>query len=125
MLGGEKIFMKIDTEKNQLEVELNWWEKIVSFHGNFSIPFQNITSVSLGKPKQGGREARRLGIFIPGFIKSGTFHNDRGKEYWLWVRGSKPISVALKNEEFDIMILGVNDDQYWQMMIKSKVKREI
>jgi len=114
--------MKLEIGELGLKVELNWWETLVSFHGNFSIPFQSITSVSLGKPKQGWKEARTLGTFIPGLIKSGMFRNERGKEFWLWVRGRKPITIELKNGKFDRLILGVNDDQYWQMQINAKIR---
>jgi len=117
--------MKINTEGNQLKVELSWWEKIVSFHGNITIPFENIAGVDLGKPKQGWKEVRKLGTFIPGLVKAGLFRNDRGNEFWLWVLGKKPISIVMRGEQFDRMILGVDDDQYWQMMIKNKVKRKI
>ena len=117
--------MKINTEGNRLKVEFSWWEKIVSFHRNFSIPFQNVAGVVLGKPKQGWKEIRKLGTFIPGLIKAGIFRNDRGNEFWLWVFGRKPISILLRGEQFDRMVLGVDDDQYWQMMITSKAGRKI
>ena len=113
--------MKLEIEDAVLKIELSWWEKLLSFHGDFSIPLYNIVSVELDRPKQGWKELRAPGTFFPGLIKAGSYRNEHGKEYWFLVYNGKPITLTLKNENFDRLIIGVDDNQYWQMMITNKL----
>jgi hypothetical protein len=74
--------MQINHTSTELFIELSFWEKVLSLHGNFQIPKNNITSITEGKPNSSWLDLKIPGTFFPGLIKAGTFYTRRGKEFW-------------------------------------------
>ena len=101
--------MVITQKHNELAIELSFWEKIWSLHGNFQIPKSNIVSIGEGNPKSSWSELRVPGTFLPGFIKAGTFYTRRGREFWYVTRNTPRIyTIELANMSYHRLVLGTD-----------------
>lgn len=109
--------MKLNIEKNFLKIELEWWEKILAFHGSFEIPLSHIVSVGTALPPTTWKEFKCPGSYMPGIIKSGTYYTGRGKEFWCVTRGKSVLQIELNGEGFARMILEVADNSFWKNQI--------
>jgi hypothetical protein len=109
--------MKLSIEGNLLKIELEWWEKILAFHGSFEIPLSHITSADTILPPTTWKEFKCPGSYIPGIIKSGTYYTNRGKEFWCITRGKSVLQIGLDGERFSRLVLEVNDSSFWKGQI--------
>lgn len=101
--------MTITIKENEITVDLSFWEKLWSLHGNFQIPKSNIVSISKGGPHSSWFDLRIPGTFLPGVIKAGTFYTRRGREFWYVRYGSPRIySIELVNMSFKRLVLGTS-----------------
>jgi hypothetical protein len=50
---------------------------------------------------------------IPGIIKVGTYYSSRGKEFWYVTQKQNYLTLELKDESFQRIILTLDDNQVW------------
>ena len=119
--------MKISFQNDKLKIELKLWEKIFSVKtSDIEIALKSIKCVSTEKPKFTWKWLRCPGTFLPGVIAAGTYYAKREdkweKEFWCLTRGRKLLVLELKDEKYTRIILGVNDNNYWKMMIDGMIR---
>ncbi len=113
--------MKIGIVHGFLQINLEWWEKILAVHGSLKIPITHIMSAHIGQPPPTWKEARCPGTFLPGVIKAGTYYSKRGKEFWCVTRGKDALRIELRGEGFSRLVLGIEDGPLW----KDTISREL
>lgn len=97
----------------------------MSFKSKLVIPVAHIVSVSRQEPVVSWKDIRAPGSFIPGLIKAGTYYSSRGKEFWVTVREKTPVTLELKNEKYQRVILGVDNVEALLEMLKSTGVKEV
>ncbi len=115
--------MNIVIDKDVMSIELSNLEKILSFHNSLKLPISQITEVSDTLLPPTWKEIRAPGTAIPGLIKAGTYYTFRGKEFWMLKKKDNPIRIELKNNKFKRLILGVNDYEKRDSIIKNLKER--
>lgn len=101
--------MNIIITPTEVRIELSFWEKVWSLHGNFQIPRSNITSISTGNPKSSWFDLRVPGTFLPGLIKAGTFYTRRGREFWYVIHNHPRIyTIELTNMAYKRLVVGTS-----------------
>jgi hypothetical protein len=116
--------MKLHLENSTLNIELNTSEKVLSLPGSLAIPWTHITEVKAAEPASNWWDIRAPGTFLPGVIKAGTYYTRRGKEFWYYPKGKKPLVLELRDENYKRIILGLDDAASWQKKIQEQVKKE-
>jgi hypothetical protein len=48
----------------------------------------------------------------------------RGKEFWCYKKGKKPLVLKLRNESYKRVILGLDDAAAWQEELQGRVGKE-
>jgi len=101
--------MNIRVTNTEITIELSFWEKVWSLHGNFQIPKSNIVSISKAAPKSSWFDLKIPGTFFPGLIKAGTFFTRRGREFW-YVTYTHPYiyTIELTNMSYKRLVLGTD-----------------
>ena len=110
--------MKLELDGETLRIELGWWQKLLSIHfPTLEIPLSDIESVETRRPRTHWREVRFPGTFVPWLVKAGTYRWDERREFWCVTRGQPVLRIALRNEYFDSLTLGVEDNERWAQAI--------
>ncbi|HCN74643.1 PH domain-containing protein [Pseudolactococcus plantarum] len=108
-------------EKDRLIIEPKGLDKIWSFTNKIEIPFKNIISVSIDKKITNERKGIRL-LGLATFSKwSGTFISKKEKNFWNVTRTETPIVIALRNEKFKRLIIGVANAEEWAIKLNRLV----
>jgi hypothetical protein len=58
---------------------------------------------------------------FPGLVKAGKYYSSRGKEFWCFVKGKKPLLIEIDNNSFKRLVLGVDQNEYWNQRLSSKI----
>ena len=98
---------RIVPQNDTITIELEFFEKLLSLHGDFKLDRSSISEVSTTKIDISWKELRAPGSFIPGLIKSGTYYTGQGKEFG-YVSRSKPhqLIIELQNYTYKRLVLG-------------------
>ncbi|MUG95662.1 hypothetical protein F7734_26220 [Scytonema sp. UIC 10036] len=107
--------MNISLMNEKLEIQWEWYEQMLAFNinKNFMIPLNHIEAVSIVPPTSSWTEIRSPGLIIPGVLKVGTYYSSRGKEFWYVARDRDYLTLDLKNESFNRIILTIDDNHTW------------
>ena len=89
--------MNLSIEDGLLKIDLSRVEKVLSVHGSFRTPLEQVESVSTGVPRQSWRDLRVPGTFLPWVVKAGTYLTERGREFWYVTRNRGFLTIELKN----------------------------
>lgn len=110
--------MHVRLDNHKLVIELNFWEKLWSlqFNHTWEIPFNHIERVSTNTPSSNWktlnwREVKLPGTFVPGVIKAGTYYTERGREFWYVTDDKNYLTLDLKDEFYQSVILTVEQNQ--------------
>ena len=114
--------MNLSIEDGLLKIDLSRVEKVLSVHGSFRTPLEQVGSVSTGVPRQSWRDLRVPGTFLPWVVKAGTYLTKRGREFWYVTKNRGFLTIELKNGNYKRIVLGLNDNQHWADQIESSVK---
>ena len=117
--------MELRIKNSALHIELNTSEKILTLHGSFVLPWSHITEVKATEPESKWWDIRAPGTFLPGVIKAGTHYTKRGKEFWCYKKGKKPLVLELRNESYKRVILGLDDAAAWQEELQGRVSKDM
>ena len=114
--------MNLSIEDGLLKIDLSRVEKVLSVHGSFRTPLEQVESVSTEVPRQSWRDHRVPGTFLPWVVKAGTYLTERGREFWYVTRNRGFLTIELKNGSYKRIVLGLNDNQHWADQIESSVR---
>jgi hypothetical protein len=60
------------------------------------------------------------GTYLPGFICAGTYHGERGKEFWDTAFKGNAVEINLRQEQFSRMVVDVkNPDEVIEQLTSS------
>ncbi|MBW4487488.1 MAG: hypothetical protein KME12_06835 [Trichocoleus desertorum ATA4-8-CV12] len=109
--------IKIDNDK--FCIELNFWEKLWSlqFNHTWQIPLSHIERATTTAPMSNWKEinwkeVKMPGTFVPGVIKAGTYYTERGREFWYVTDDKNYLTLDLKNEFYQKVILTVGQSHF-------------
>lgn len=107
--------MLLSISDTDFKIDLDLWERIWAFYFNadLHIPLVHIVRASIEEPSSDWREVRMPGTAIPGVIKAGTYYTSRGKEFWYVTRSSHYLTLELKDEFYQKIVLTVEQNQTW------------
>ena len=111
--------MKLHIDGENLRIELGWWQKLLAFHfQSLEIPLAHIERVDTDRPRTHWMEVRLPGSFIPWLVKAGTYRRAGRRDFWCTTLGQPVMRLALRNEYFDSLTLGIEDNERWAQAIK-------
>ena len=100
----------ITRNNDEFIFEVKGMHKLWSFKSQITIPSSHIVSAYQDKDELKGWKGWRLpGTFIPFMIIAGTFYKDHEKDFWDSTDKSKCIIVELKDEQYNKLIIEVED----------------
>jgi hypothetical protein len=90
--------------------EVKGMHKLWSFKSEITIPAGHITAAYQNTKSLTEWEGWRMpGTFIPSVIVAGTFYKDHEKDFWDTTNINKCIIVELKDEQYNKLIIEVED----------------
>ncbi len=111
--------MKLHIDGENLRIELDWWRKLLAFHfQSLEIPLGHIEGVETDRPRTHWMEVRLPGSFIPWLLKAGTYRRAGRRDFWCASLSQPVLRLTLRNEYFDSLTLGVEDNERWAKDIK-------
>ena len=111
--------MRLHIDGENLRIELGWWQKLLAFHfQSLEIPLAHIERVDTDRPRTHWMEVRLPGSFIPWLVKAGTYRRAGRRDFWCTTLGQPVMRLALRNEYFDSLTLGIEDNERWAQAIK-------
>ena len=106
--------MRLSLDEDTLRIELSWWKKLLAVHfSSLEIPLANIEEVGTERVKTHWSERRIPGSFIPCLVKAGTYRRAGRKDFWCVTRRQPVLRLALKDEYFSSLTLGIEDNERW------------
>ncbi|MBE9052463.1 hypothetical protein IQ243_18950 [Nostocales cyanobacterium LEGE 11386] len=107
--------MNLNLSNENLQIQWEWYEQLlaVNFSKTFVIPLNHIAGVSTAQPESSWTEIRTPGLVIPGIIKAGTYYSSRGKEFWYVTKDQNYLTLELKDESLQRIILTIEENQTW------------
>ena len=114
--------MRLSLDEDTLRIELSWWKKLLAVHfSSLEIPLTHIEHVGTERVKTHWSERRIPGSFIPGLVKAGTYRRAGRKDFWCVTRRQPVLRLALKDEYFDSLTLGIKDNERWVEEISERL----
>ncbi|MBW4419257.1 MAG: hypothetical protein KME13_08505 [Myxacorys californica WJT36-NPBG1] len=115
--------MLLSISDTHFKIDLDLWERIWAFYFNadLHIPLAHIVRASTEEPSSDWREVRMPGTAIPGVIKAGTYYTSRGKEFWYVTRGSNYLTLELKDEFYQKIVLTIEQNQTWADQLNERL----
>ena len=101
---------QISIDNDHLVIEQSAVDAVLSLKSTLRFPIQHIRGVtvdpSVGHEPKG---LRAPGTHVPGFVVAGTFFHEGRKTFWNIRRGTQALVITLDHEEFDQLIVEVDD----------------
>ncbi|GAA1820441.1 hypothetical protein HC028_12100 [Planosporangium flavigriseum] len=94
-----------------LQLKLTTTEKVVTTHGDISVPRSAITAVEIVDDALGAAHGLRIGLGLPGVRKLGTWVSRSGREFVDVRKGQPAIRVQLTGQSLSSLLLGTDDPQ--------------
>ncbi len=111
--------MNLNIIDKKLQIEFTFKEQLlaVRFSKLWEIPLEHIEQVTTAEPQSNWKEVRAPGSFIPGVIKAGTYYTNRGKEFWYVNRETNYLTIELRHESYQRIILTIDNNEFWQQRL--------
>jgi hypothetical protein len=111
--------MNLSIIDQNLQIEFKLTEQLwaARFHKLWEIPLQHIAGVTTAEPESNWKELRAPGSFIPGMIKAGTYYTNRGKEFWYVNRNTDYLTIELRDEFYNRIILTIDHNESWKQQL--------
>lgn len=111
--------MNLNVVDQNLQIELTFKEQLLAarFNKLLQIPLVHITQATTAKPQKHRRELRAPGSFSPGVIKAGTYYTDQGKEFWYVTQDGNYLTLELRDEPYQRIILTLENNDHWQQTL--------
>ncbi|GII25825.1 hypothetical protein [Planosporangium mesophilum] len=97
--------------QDSVRVQLTAVEKVVTIHGDVSVPRSAIRGVEIVEDALAATRGLRVGLGLPGVRKLGTWHRRSGKEFVDVRQGQPAVRVLLSGDDFSALLLGTDDPQ--------------
>jgi hypothetical protein len=101
----------VEIDDRNVTVRLSTWEKLAGMRGGvFTVPRKAVRGCEvLERPLSAIRGIRSPGTGIPGLIAYGTYRHAHGKDFNAVHRGQRAVRLALADQTFSAMVVGVDD----------------
>ena len=111
--------MNLNVVDQNLQIEFTVKDQLLAarFNKLWQIPLAHITQVTTVKPQRRGKELRAPGTFFPGVIKAGTYYTNQGKEFWYVTQNRDYLTLELKDEPYQRIILTIDNNESWSQTI--------
>ena len=113
--------MELGISDDKLRIRLSLLEKILSVHGSFEIPLDQVKGVTTETPRSKWRDIKLPGIYMPRVIKAGSYLTGRGREFWHVVRWRNFLTIELRDSSYRRIILSLTDNQEWSNRINGSI----
>lgn len=103
---------RVRVEGDQLIITMHGARKLFSLKSEVSIHLDNVTGVKRGlewNELPGIWDSFRVGSHVPGFYFGGTFYEKDNKAFYDVKRKENAVVIDIKNENFDTLVIGVDD----------------
>ena len=101
---------KIKLTANSLTVLLSAGEKLAAFHGNLTVPIDQVVSAQIVPSSfWRGLGLRVPGTGLPPFIVSGTYLKKGDRAFVSYFKGQIPVEIKLSGGRFTRLIIGMDD----------------
>ena len=103
---------RVRIEDEQLIITMQGARKLFSLKSEVSIHLDNVAGVKRGlewSELPGLLSSFRVGSHVPGFYFGGTFYQEGGKAFYDVKRQENAVVIDIKNEDFDTLVIGVDD----------------
>ena len=100
---------KIRLDATTLSVDLAPADRIMAFHGSFSIPLVHVTNAYVTDRQALHLEWRLLGTSLPHAVTAGTFTSDDGLIFCDIRGASDCLVIELRNEQYTRLALQMDD----------------
>ena len=102
----------ITKNNDNIVFEVNGLHKLWAFKSQLTIPRQHIISVGQNMESiRGWKGWKAPGTSIPGIITAGTFYRDGRRIFWDAVHLENCIIVGLEHEDYDELIIEVENPE--------------
>lgn len=101
---------EISIENDALIVSIKGVHKLYTFKNRIEVPMRNVrgATVDPGIAKD-WKGIRAPGTHIPGLVIGGSFFSDGERTFWDVTDESLAVVIALGNEEYDRLVIGVDE----------------
>jgi hypothetical protein len=106
-------------EGDHILIALRAMEKVLSLHGNMTVPLRHVSAVKTDPPDYASRQGIRLGPSIPG-ASQGTFITPEGKVFFSYRDARRCITLELRDERYVRIVVEIDPAED-----PSRVKAEI
>lgn len=99
------------TFQNQtLTISPHGISKLLALKSKLAIPFNHIVGATIDPGiLKDFKGIRSPGTAVPGLYYAGTFYNQQEKLFFNIRTSSMPVVIQLRNEEYDRIVIGVED----------------
>lgn len=112
----------IAIDNDQLIIEQTAVDTVLSLRSTLRFQISSVRGVtvdpSVGSEPKG---IRAPGTHVPGFVVAGTFRHEGRKTFWNIRRGTNALVITLDHEDFDQLIVEV-DDPFAAMELINKAR---
>jgi len=115
---------RVRIENEQLIITMQGARKLFSLKSEVSIHLDNVTGVKRGldwSELPGFFDSLRVGSHVPGFYFGGTFFQKDNKAFYDVKRKENAVVIDIKNEDFDTLVIGVDDCEATVALIKQSL----
>ena len=115
---------RVNIEDNNLVITMQGVRKVLTLKSELSIPLANIVSVETCPSDERQNvffKGWRVGTEV-GFYSGGTFYKSGNKAFYDLKRKEDAVIITLKDEDFDTLIIGVDDPQATAELIEEAIK---
>jgi len=99
-------------EGTELVIDQSLVDKVLSLKSDLRFPLAHVVDATwdpgIAKEPKG---LRAPGTSVPGVITAGTYHHDGETSFWNIRHGTNVVVIRLRDEEFDRLVLEVDDPQ--------------
>jgi len=117
---------RVTVENDQLVIAMKGARKFFALKGELCVPLENVAGATIGitwkdTPRLGDK---RAGTDLDVFYYGGTFVQDGNKIFYDLKRREDAVVISLKDEEFERLIIGVEDPDATVALIEKALNNE-
>ena len=116
---------RVRIENDQLIITVQGARKLFSLKSEVAIGLDNVTDVKRGlewSELPSILDSLRVGSHVPGFYFGGTFFQKDSKAFYDVKRKENAVVIDIKDEDFDTVVIGVDDCEATVQLIEQALK---
>ena len=118
---------RVRIENEQLIITMQGARKLFSLKSEVAIHLDNVVGVRRGlewSELPGFLDSIRVGSHVPGFYFGGTFYQKGSKAFYDVKRKENAVVIDIRNEDFDTLVIGVDDCEETVALIKQALENK-